>query len=174
MAVLRQGDFALERFAVVRHDHIDMAIASQPAQVKLVVRACQRGASLIRALKITLDEESTDEAGPTLTGANDQLYLGWLGRDGHINVVVSHNGKTFQSKVTLPEHSHHTSTPGLTAGNGYLYLSWIGTDDKLNLATSTDGVTWSNKTTLEDKSTSTGVSGVTFGNGTLFLDWSGT
>ncbi|MEO7019663.1 MAG: hypothetical protein ABI234_05890 [Ktedonobacteraceae bacterium] len=124
--------------------------------------------------KITLDEESTDEAGPTMTATDDDLYLSWLGRDGHVNVVKSHNGKTFQNKCTLHERSHHTSTPGIVYGNGYLYLSWIGTDDKLNMITSADGTTWSNKTMLEEKSTSTGVTGVTFGNGTLYLDWSGT
>lgn len=123
--------------------------------------------------KIVLDEESTDEAGPALTAQNDNLFLAWLGRDGHINVVKSENGKTFLNKCTLKESSHHTSTPGITCGNGYLYLSWIGKDDRINMLTSTDGITWSNKVSLEQKSTSTGVTGVAFGNGTLFLDWSG-
>lgn len=121
--------------------------------------------------KTTLDEESTDEAGPALTTANDQLYLAWLGRNGHVNVVSSHNGQTFQNKDTLRERSHHTSTPGITTGNGLLYLSWIGTDDKMNILSSTDGVTWGNKTTLNEKSTNTGVAALAFGNNTLFLDW---
>jgi hypothetical protein len=124
--------------------------------------------------KVTLDEESTDEAGPALLGANDLLYLVWQGRDDHINVVESKNGKDFQNKRTLKEKSPHTATPGITFGDGFLYISWIGHDDRLNIDSSTDGLTWSNKTTLNEKSTSTGVSGLAYGNNTLFLDWSGT
>lgn len=124
--------------------------------------------------KTTVDEESSDEAGPALTSANDRVYLVWLGRDGHINVIESHDGRTFENKRTLRETSPHTATPGIIFGDGYFYLSWIGHDDRLNLLTSSDALNWSNKVTLEEKSTSTGVASLAYGNGTLFLDWSGT
>lgn len=124
--------------------------------------------------KVVLDEESTGESGPALTSVNDTLYLVWQGRDEHINIVESNNGKDFQNKRTLKEKSPHTATPGVTFGDGYFYLAWIGHDDRLNLQSSSNGLDWSNKVTLEEKSTSTGVSSLAYGNGTLFLDWSGT
>ncbi|GHO77882.1 hypothetical protein KSD_56530 [Ktedonobacter sp. SOSP1-85] len=123
--------------------------------------------------KVTLDEEATGESGPALTAGNGKIYLAWQGRDGHINILSSTNGKSFQDKRTLKEESPHTATPGLAFGNGYLYLSWIGHDDRLNILSSTDGENWGQKVTLNEKSTSTGVSGLTYGNNTLFVDWSG-
>ncbi len=124
--------------------------------------------------KTTVDEESSEDAGPALTGTSDRLYLAWVGRDDHLNVVESHDGRTFENKRTLKDSSPHTATPSLIYGDGFFYLSWIGHDDKLNLITSTDAITWSNKVTLNEKSTGTGVAGLAYGNGTLFLDWSGT
>lgn len=124
--------------------------------------------------KVTLGEESTDEAGPALVSSNGLLSLVWLGRDDHLNVVETTNGKDFQNKHTLRERSPHTATPGITFGDGHYYLAWIGHDDRLNLDSSTDSLTWSNKVTLNEKSTGTGVASVAYGNGTLFLDWSGT
>lgn len=121
--------------------------------------------------KITLDEESANDAGPALATDGKLLYLVWQGSDDHINVVDTENGKNFQNKRTLKEKSPHTATPGIVAGDGYLYLSWIGHDDHLNLLSSTDGMTWENKITLKDKSDSIGVSSLAYGNGTLFLDW---
>jgi len=124
--------------------------------------------------KTTVDEESSEDAGPALTGTSDRVYLTWLGRDDHINVVESHDGRTFENKRTLHDTSPHTATPGVIFGDGYFYLAWIGHDDRLNLLTSNDAINWSNKVTLNEKSTGTGVAGLAYGNGTLFLDWSGT
>jgi hypothetical protein len=124
--------------------------------------------------KVTMDEESTEDAGPALTTDGNLLYLVWQGTDDHLNVVESKNGKDFQNKRTLKEKSPHTATPGIAFGDGFFYFAWIGHDDHLNLLTSADGLDWSNKVTLQEKSTGTGVASLTYGNGTLFLEWTGT
>src|SRR5260370_803148 len=80
--------------------------------------------------KTTVDEESSEDAGPALTGTSDRLYLAWVGRDDHLNVVESHDGRTFENKRTLKDSSPHTATPSLIYGDGFFYLSWIGHDDK--------------------------------------------
>lgn len=124
--------------------------------------------------KTTVGEESSEDAGQALTGTTERVYLVWVGHDNHLNVIESHDGRTFENKRTLHETTPNTATPGLVFADGFFYLSWIGHDDKLNLLTSTDAIEWSNKVTLNEKSTGTDVAGLAYGNGTLFLDWSGT
>lgn len=123
--------------------------------------------------KTMIGEESSEEAGPALGSTNERLYLTWVGRDNHLNIIESHDGRTFENKRTLHDSSQNTATPGIIYGDGFFYLAWIGSDDKLNLLTSPDAHEWSNKVTLNEKSTATGVAGLAYGNGTLFLDWSG-
>ena len=87
---------------------------------------------------IVLTDRTLAGAGPSLEVFNSNLYVAWLGTDGHLNVARYNpaDPTRLADKVTLNETS--ADAPSLAAFNGRLYLGWRGTDGHLNLVSSAD------------------------------------
>ncbi len=89
--------------------------------------------------QVVLEEQSN--FGPALAFMNDNIYLGWTGRDSKINVMRSSDGIDFRAKIILEERT--ANPPTLASLNDRLFLAWTGRDGKINVMRSEDGgATW--------------------------------
>lgn len=95
-----------------------------------------RGDFLQVAHKVTLNERSSNDAGPALAIGNlsegPRLFLAWTDDNQRLNILSSDdpNTNTWQPKRTLG-HSSDNAGPALafvpTGGNGLVCLAWIDT-----------------------------------------------
>ena len=77
------------------------------------------------ANKVTLREYSNNA--PSIATFNSgtptgRLYLSWKGTDGHLNIISSADGSTFNTKVTYGVTVR--TSPSLVSADMYLYVFW--------------------------------------------------
>jgi hypothetical protein len=79
---------------------------------------------------VTIGE--TSDAAPSIASLHDRLYIAWRGTTTNLNVMHSHDAKTFTGKY---ESSQTTPrAPELCMHADRLYITWSGTDNHLNIA----------------------------------------
>ena len=62
----------------------------------------------VEAQGVTLEEQS--QWGPALAYLNNNIFLGWTGRDGKINIMRSAEGVDWRAKITMEEKSERPPT----------------------------------------------------------------